>query len=567
MRTYLSYSHIDKDQATVVAERIGREKNLDVTIEPIDFRPVTAKSFMDSVREHDAVLHLISSHFLRSRYCMRELIPLMNDNAERNFYRDRTMPLILGDSGLNLLEGTDQQQLVEFWRAQARELEIDLNAADKAGVTALDELRGDLTVVRGIAESVGRFVRLVIDSAFAAGYNEQHAEDFVGVIARLREINSAATAQFDRAHRITRRLLHPISPQPLDDAQAYSPEEELLRSICSAIQVASESDPSHPEFPPFAPRYPATPIHEVYIDAIGRPIKIKDESYNHTGSHKDRMAWEIVVYYRKVLEDRLASGQVGKLSMPAASIISNGSAALAIQVLFRCFALPPLRVLIDDKAKTAIVDKLQRAGCEIFRHDLSRELLDSSDVLELTSNKGGLDFTARSLVDPNRRTYYDWLAYEILNAGAKHIFIPVGTGDLYVNVLTVLRDELTGVTNDGRLEGGYARLVDRQVYGATSNDQKTKMDKLYATHRPTLDEARTIVAEMCERGQCGDRSRIYDVGERAVGKALEIARGHKIQTEESGIAGLGLLLEMNEKSEIPPDEELLVVNTGWLALP
>jgi hypothetical protein len=329
--------------------------------------------------------------------------------------------------------------------------------------------------------------------------------------------------------------------------------------------VASDSDPDQPEFPPFSPRFPATPVYPIEVPQLGREILIKDESHNFTGSHKDRMAWEVVVYYKMIIQD-LMEPHAKSVAIPAASIISSGSAALAIQVMLRCYDLPSLRVLVDQRTDPRIVRKLRRVGCEVYLCDLYERELDSAAVLQLTENETGFDLTARNLIDPNRRTYYDWLAYEILNCGAKHVFIPVGTGDLYVNLLTVLRDELLGITDDRRLVGGSSAIEGLELYGATSSDRKTKMDRLYAPYRPTLEEARRVVKEMCDQGLCGTRSGIYDIRERVVKDALGIARANKIRCDESGIAGLSLLLHMSEDGMMPTDGPVLVVNTGWLAL-
>ena len=277
------------------------------------------------------------------------------------------------------------------------------------------------------------------------------------------------------------------------------------------------------------------------------------------------MAWEIVVYYRSLIEDLLAPHSK-TLTLPSASIISNGSAAIAIQLMLRCHGLPGLKVLVDEKTDERIVERLLGVGCEVFAHDLSERELDSSDVLALTENPTGFDVTARNLVDPTRRTYYDWLAYEIFNCGAKHIFIPVGTGDLFVNVLTVLRDELMGVANDRRLDGGISKIEGLELYGATSKDWKTKMDKLYATHRPTLDEARRVVSEVREAGHCGTNTDVYNVKETIVGSALSLAKANGIRCDESGIAGLSLLLQKAGELKIAEDEKILVVNTGWMSL-
>src|SRR3989338_7237225 len=117
-------------------------------------------------------------------------------------------------------------------------------------------------------------------------------------------------------------------------------ESTILRSI----QVASENDPSKPEFPPDNPKFPATPTYQIKVPGFTN-VWLKDESSNPTGTHKDRMAWEIVVTYRDFLLAK-KRGQV-KSELPAMSIISSGSSAIAIQTQLKKYGLPNLRVLVD----------------------------------------------------------------------------------------------------------------------------------------------------------------------------------------------------------------------------
>src|SRR3989338_11239924 len=100
-------------------------------------------------------------------------------------------------------------------------------------------------------------------------------------------------------------------------------EERILKSI----NIASENDPSKPEFPPENPRFPATPTYKIRVPGFSN-VWLKDEGLNPTGTHKDRMAWEIIVTY----SDFLLAKKRGQVSghLPAMSIISSGSAAIAI---------------------------------------------------------------------------------------------------------------------------------------------------------------------------------------------------------------------------------------------
>ncbi len=581
LRVALVYSQADATHAAAINDRLTREPDIAVTLDVVDDAGLSRRgTFVDSVRDNDAVVHLISVASLKSLSCMRDLLSIMQSGVERSEYRQRTIPILIEDEDdhIDLFAVTDQLQLVDHWMHAKKQLEEQIESRGEEYATALEAVRTDLVVIRDITERLMRFLRTVTDSSNAMRFSTQAGSEFADVVTTLRAIRTESARDAEGAWGVSspRRIKGITSSRPdLDPVRAStslshrrdakSPEVRRLTELYDSIRVASENDPDQPEFPPFSPRFPATPAYPIEVPQLGREILVKDESYNFTGSHKDRMAWEVVVYYKMIIQD-LMEPHAKSVAIPAASIISSGSAALAIQVMLRCFDLPSLRVLVDQRTDRRILRKLRRVGCDIYMCDLHKKELDSAAVLQLTENETGFDLTARSLIDPNRRTYYDWLAYEILNCGAKHVFIPVGTGDLYVNVLTVLRDELLGIADDRRLMGGSSALEGLEIYGATSSDRKTKMDRLYAPYRPTLEEARRVVAEMRDQGLCGTRSGIYDVRERVIKDALAIARASNIRCDESGIAGLSLLLQMSEEGIVPTDESVLVVNTGLLEL-
>jgi cysteine synthase len=337
-----------------------------------------------------------------------------------------------------------------------------------------------------------------------------------------------------------------------------------LQLIHDSIIVPTTNDPDNPEFPPNAPRFPATPMNQYKIGT--RIILIKDESWNPTGSHKDRWAWEIIVRYKRIIADVLRNDD--SIHIPHPSMISSGSAALALQSSLRLLGLPNLRVVMDSrraKDHPGVIAKLQVIGAKIFLHDLDQKELSDEEVLAITENPKGIDLTARSLEEPFQRKYYDWLGYEILEACAKHIFVPVGTGELFANIILIINDEATRQANDPRLRMGARSITDVNVYGATTRDEKTRMDKLYAKFRPTLHEVENILNNFKESGTLGPESGIFNVSQESLLEAMNYARYHKIRTEHSGMAGLALFLE--KANNIPPTESIVVVNTGLMYTP
>lgn len=328
-------------------------------------------------------------------------------------------------------------------------------------------------------------------------------------------------------------------------------EEQILNSII----VASENDPDKPEFPPENPKFPATPTYKIKVPGFSN-IWLKDESQNETGTHKDRMAWEIIVTYKQFLISKKA-GRIKEL--PVLSILSSGSAALAIQTQLKKYKLPDLHILMDFETEPEIIDNLKKIGCKVFLEDLSKKTFDWEAILRLTENEEGFDITSNEAYDPTVR-FYDWLSYEIINNNADYIFVPFGTGQLYENIMNIIKKELSYKINDPRFEGDVKILEKTSVLSATTNNPKSKADKLYAPFLPFANYSKQWIKFYRYSGLTGEMSEVYNLEEKYLEEALKIAETQQINCEPSGIAGLGLLLQIKDK--IPKDKKVLIVNTG-----
>lgn len=332
-----------------------------------------------------------------------------------------------------------------------------------------------------------------------------------------------------------------------------SKEEKILKSIV----VPSENDPNKPEFPPGNPKFPATPTYQIKVPGFSN-VWLKDESVNPTGTHKDRMAWEIVVTYKDILLAK-KRGQF-KSSLPQMSIISFGSAAIAIQKVLRKYDLPNLKVLIDRRFIPPIVLKtLKKLGCEIYETDLAKKPFSWKEILLLTHNRGGFDITSNEALDPTTR-FYDWMSYETINSSPDYIFIPFGTGNLYENILNINKKEVSAKFHDPRFKGNVATLRKCNFLGVTTNNPYSKADKLYSPHLPFVHYDEQWIRLYRTAGLCGPESDVYLLKEEYLDGALEIAKSQKIDCEPSGISGLALMLQLRDK--LPRDKKMLIINTG-----
>lgn len=334
-------------------------------------------------------------------------------------------------------------------------------------------------------------------------------------------------------------------------------EEKILKSII----VASENNPNKPEFPADNPKFPATPTYKINIPGFTN-VWLKDESHNPTGTHKDRMAWEIIVTYRQFLlakKRRQLSG-----TLPQMSIISSGSAAVAIQTQLKKYDLPNLKVLIDYRIDQEVLNYLKKINCEVYETDLGKKPFSSKEILHLTHNLKGFDITSSEALDPTTR-FYDWMSYEILNNSPDYVFIPFGTGNLYENILNINKKEVSTQHHDPRFKGDINILRNCNFIGVTTNNPKSKADKLYSPHLPFVHYDEQWIRLYRYSGFCGSDSNVYLLKEQFLEEAIELVKHQKIDYEPSGIAGLGMLLQLRNK--IPKNKKILIVNTGKTKFP
>ena len=334
---------------------------------------------------------------------------------------------------------------------------------------------------------------------------------------------------------------------------SLSPQEE---NILQSIRVASENDPKRPEFPPDNPKFPATPIYQIKVQGFS-DVWLKDESKNPTGTHKDRMAWEIIVTYRDFLLAK--KRELSNSPLPQMSIISSGSAATAIQTQLKKYQLPNLKVLVDNNIESKVINYLEKIGCEVYKTDLNKKPFTWREILTLTNNPSGFDITSNEALDPTAR-FYDWLSYEIINSSPDYCFIPFGTGNLYENVLNITKREVSTENHDPRFAGDIEKLRNCNFFGATTNNPKSKADKLYSPHLPFIHYDEQWIRLYKQAGYCGPESNVHSIEEKYLDQALGIAKSQNIDCEPSGTAGLALMLQMSDK--LPKDKKMLIVNTG-----
>ncbi|PZR20430.1 MAG: hypothetical protein DI539_10915 [Flavobacterium psychrophilum] len=365
---------------------------------------------------------------------------------------------------------------------------------------------------------------------------------------------ASATPSIDSfASKVAELLLEKLSAKEIEIVKKQIQDDSIkTEELIENITVPSYNDPDKPEFPPkpfYTPQFPASSTYPIKIPGFTN-VWMKDESSNPTGTHKDRMAWEVLI-------------KAKRYNIKEISLISSGSAAVSIQHFFKLYNVNTiLKVLVDHHLKPEIKEHLTRIGCKVYETDLSRKSLTGKEIKELTDNSQGIDITYREILDRYNDNYYDWLSYEILNENPQHCFIPFGTGDLFINVMIIAEREFNNriYKHDPRFRGSIDTISNCNFIGATTHTPNTRLDKLFSYHLPSLRDYNAYLASLIENNRIGHGSGILDVEEEYVEEALQKAREQNIVCEPSGAAGLAMLLQ--NQNDIPKDDKILIVNTG-----
>ncbi|WP_341501871.1 pyridoxal-phosphate dependent enzyme [Gallaecimonas sp. GXIMD4217] len=268
-------------------------------------------------------------------------------------------------------------------------------------------------------------------------------------------------------------------------------------------------------------------------------LTLLDESRNHSGTHKDRMAIAIASAYQAMLVQNPAL---------RLSIISSGSAAYAIQSLFNRLGMPPLKVLIDRlRPEAALLDDL---GCQVYRCDLGARMLTPSDILALTDNPAGIEVTSNMAIRPYESYYRDMVA-ELAHFGPGYIFVPFGTGHLYGSFLScrAFRD---------------ASAV--HVIGGATQCPDSRADKLYAPFNPFCVVNDNFIKTKIALGEIGARSRVHGFSEAALDRALLLADELGLDVEPSALGGLAAMIDLHGQGQLPAAAHRLAVLTGKSAV-
>ena len=302
-------------------------------------------------------------------------------------------------------------------------------------------------------------------------------------------------------------------------------EEKILSSIEADIKIFN------------------TPLIKIEIPLFSQ-VYVKDESSNPTGTHKDRMAYEILKVYKNFLITK--RGSEFSEDIPRMSLLSSGAAAIAIQSKLKKHNLQNLEVLLDEKTDPSIIRCLRNLGCRIYTQRFTDKMLSSEKILHLTNNEEGIDITSCKAFEPSKEFYRSLV--EEIDEDFGYVLMPFGSGNLYETFLNLAKEKNIGWLRKCNIIGGKI------------DNPKSIANQLYSPFRPFTDYSRQWLKMFRLQGYCGIKSNVYNVEESYLLEARDLLESYKINTSPEGCVGLALLLQL--KDEIPKDKKILIINTG-----
>jgi len=154
-KIFLSYSHKNKE----IADRVDKffiSKNIRLTRDVRDAPAYSSlKKFMDTIRDHDYVILLISDVYLKSINCMYEVIQFIQEKK----YIEKTFPIII-DKQADIFNKVKHIDYISFWQNRYKRFRNKINKLENTG-TAQSHV--ELDKIDRIQSNIGEFLNKIAD--------------------------------------------------------------------------------------------------------------------------------------------------------------------------------------------------------------------------------------------------------------------------------------------------------------------------------------------------------------------------------------------------------------------
>ena len=181
-KIFLSYSHNNSDIADKI-DNFFNLKNISLTRDVRDLLPYSSlEKFMDTIRDHDYVIILISDTFLKSINCMYEVIQFIQEKK----YIDRTFPIII-DEEVQIFNRSRHGEYIRYWQKKYKSLEIRIKSLRTVGIISIYR---ELSKIERIQSNIGDFLDKIADLN-CVSLEELESTDYKAIVDRINKFTNS----------------------------------------------------------------------------------------------------------------------------------------------------------------------------------------------------------------------------------------------------------------------------------------------------------------------------------------------------------------------------------------
>lgn len=190
-KVFISYAHKDSDLVNILEEEFKKYENIKITrdINDTAYRD-SLDEFMKTIREHDFVISVVSSAYIKSLNCMYEVMQLMQDKD----YQEKLFFIIVSREDVkfynekNRYDGfeakiydvIDRLKYVTYWRDKKAELERSINEAALSPELMVN-LAVDMRKLNSVIPPMDDFIKLLSDKV-GRSFKEMYEDDFKEIV-------------------------------------------------------------------------------------------------------------------------------------------------------------------------------------------------------------------------------------------------------------------------------------------------------------------------------------------------------------------------------------------------
>jgi len=190
-KVFISYAHKDSDLVNILEEELKKHKNIKITrdINVTAYRD-SLDEFMKTIKEHDFVISVVSSAYIKSLNCMYEVMHLMQDKdyLEKLFFIIVSRDDVEYYAEKNRYDGfeakiydvMDRLKYITHWRDKKVELEQSIK---EAGLSPelMANLAVDMRKLNSVIPSMDDFIKLLSDKV-GRSFKEMYEDEFKEIV-------------------------------------------------------------------------------------------------------------------------------------------------------------------------------------------------------------------------------------------------------------------------------------------------------------------------------------------------------------------------------------------------